>query len=121
MLGVKKRLRTWDFVSMNIAHVVPPQAKEWGRSPKACEILNMGKSRLGEIMLELPKEDPEGIIETFVLKSPGSQRGTRLFELNSLRRWLNWKYQQAQAADRERLETRQAKAQERALEAQKHT
>jgi hypothetical protein len=104
-------------VDVNINHVDPPPAKDWGKSPQACAILQMGKSRLGEIMLDLPKEDPEGIIETFVLKSPGSQRGTRLFELNSLRRWINWKYEKSQAegkcGGKESHQKRQEEAQKR--------
>jgi hypothetical protein len=82
---------------MSILHADPPPNEDWGKTPKACAILNMGQSRLYEILPNLPNEDPEGIIRTFVLKSPGSQRGTRLFELNSLRRWLDWKYKQSQA------------------------
>ena len=89
---------------MNTLHVDPPQSKEWGKSPAACTVLKCRNSRLYEILLDLPKEDPLGIIETFVLKSPKSRRGTRLFELNSLRRWLNWKYEQAQAGEKQSQE-----------------
>jgi hypothetical protein len=84
---------------MSTLHAEPPPKEEWGKSPDACAILKIGSSRLYEILFALAKEDPEGIIHTFVLKSPGSQRGTRLFELNSLRRWLKWKFEQAQAEE----------------------
>jgi hypothetical protein len=93
---------------MSISHTATPQAetKDWGKIPEACAIIRSGPSRLYEIISNLPLEDPEGIIKTFVFKAPGSKRGTRLFELNSLRRWLNWKYEQAQTE--EKRDTHQA-------------
>jgi hypothetical protein len=88
---------------MSILHAAPPQAEteqQWGKTPEACATVKVGPSRLYEILLNRAEEDPEGIIQTFVLKAPRSKRGTRLFELNSLRCWLNWKYERAQEEER---------------------
>jgi hypothetical protein len=68
---------------------------EWVKIPDACKILQCGPSRLYEILSRLETEDPERIIKTFVNRSPSSQRGTRLFEANSLRRFMAARYAEA--------------------------
>ena len=70
---------------------------EWVKARETCKILQLGPARLYEILANLETEDPEHIIKTFVFRSPGSQRGTRLFEANSLRSFMAWRYAQAQA------------------------
>lgn len=74
--------------------------EEWIKVPAACRILVCGPARLYEILANLEIEDPCGIIKTFANRSPGTKRGTRLFEKRSLERFMAWRYQQA----REELE-----------------
>lgn len=92
---------------------------EWIKIPRTCEEMQCGPSRVYEILSERETEDPNKILKTFVFRSPHSRRGTRLFGLGSVRKFMAWKYEQDQAADMERVKVRQAKAQERALEVQK--
>jgi hypothetical protein len=68
---------------------------EWVRITGACKILQCGPSRLYEILADIEIEDPERIIKTFIFRSPNSQRGTRLFEANSLRKFMAARYLEA--------------------------
>jgi hypothetical protein len=68
---------------------------EWVRITGACKILQCGPSRLYEILADIEIEDPDRIIKTFIFRSPNSQRGTRLFEANSLRKFMAARYLEA--------------------------
>ena len=81
-----------------------PAGDEWVKVPGACPILQCGPARLYEILANLETEDPQGIIKTFVNRSPGSTRGTRLLEVNSLRRFMAFRYEQAAAESAKKLE-----------------
>jgi len=70
---------------------------EWVRITEACKILQCGPSRLYEILADIETEDPERIIKTFIFRSPNSQRGTRLFDANSLRNFMAIRYAKAEA------------------------
>jgi len=77
--------------------------------------MKCSSSRMYEILGNLQEEDPTGLIKTFVLRSPGSERGTRLFELNSIRRFLAWRFEQTQIAEQQRSVAKQIKEKQRAL------
>ena len=79
---------------------------QWGKTPDACRILHVRDSRLYEILGNLAREDPQGLIKTFVLRAPNSSRGIRLFELNSLKLFMQWKYEQAQEEQKRREKAR---------------
>jgi hypothetical protein len=96
----------------------PSAAAKWVKISQTCEEMQCGPSRVYEIISERDTEDPEKILQTFVFRSPKSRRGTRLFELNSVRKFMAWKYAQAEAADIERRKVRQAKREAHALEVQ---
>jgi hypothetical protein len=68
---------------------------EWVKTTEACKIMQCGPSRLYEILADIETEDPERIIKTFIFRSPASQRGTRLFEKNSLHRFMASRYAEA--------------------------
>jgi hypothetical protein len=68
---------------------------EWVKITQACRIMQCGPSRLYEILGDIEIEDPERIIKTFIFRSPNSQRGTRLFEKNSLHRFMASRYAEA--------------------------
>jgi hypothetical protein len=68
---------------------------EWVKITEACKIMQCGSSRLYEILANIETEDPERIIKTFIFRSPTSQRGTRLFEKNSLHRFMASRYVEA--------------------------
>jgi hypothetical protein len=70
---------------------------EWVKITEACKIIQCGPSRLYEILADIETEDPERIIKSFIFRSPNSQRGTRLFEANSLRAFMAARYAKAEA------------------------
>jgi hypothetical protein len=82
-------------------HTTP---KHWIKVPGACQTISCRESRLYELLANLAEEDPEGIIETFIFKSEGAARGTRLFEEGSLHRYMQWKYEKSQAERKRREE-----------------
>jgi hypothetical protein len=83
-------------IQPKIARAAAIAPDEWVKAPETCKILQLGPARLYEILADLEHEDPEHIIKTFVFRSPGSTRGTRLFEANSLREFMAYRYAQAQ-------------------------
>jgi hypothetical protein len=87
-----------------------PDAEVWTKIPRTCEEMQCGPSRVYEILANIESEDPNGILKTFIFRSPHSRRGTRLFELGSVRKFMAWKYQEAEATERKRREARRREA-----------
>jgi hypothetical protein len=72
--------------------------EQWVKIAEACKIMQCGPSRLYEILSDIEIEDPNRILKTFIFRSPNSQRGTRLFEANSLRKFMAARYAEATEA-----------------------
>jgi hypothetical protein len=74
----------------------PPEGEaseneEWGKIDRVKKLTGLGYSRIYEILAE----DPDSGIKTFVLTRPGAKRGARLFELNSIRKFMRRRYAEA--------------------------
>jgi hypothetical protein len=72
MLDFERR----QILADSMAKTVRP---EWTRIPEASKACGIGRTRLYELLNEA-----KGAIRTFVLKSPGAERGARLIHLPSL-------------------------------------
>jgi hypothetical protein len=68
---------------------------DWIQVPETCQTIKYKPAQLYWLLKHLETEDPLRHIRTFVLTTEGSKKGKRLFERNSLRRFLKWKYEQA--------------------------
>jgi hypothetical protein len=58
-------------------------AREWGKLADVKSITSLGRARIYEILTEEP-----GAFQSFVLKRPGAKSGARLFNLASVRNYM---------------------------------
>jgi hypothetical protein len=70
-----------------VSGIVP----EWGKLQDVMKLTSLGRARIYEIMSEEP-----GALQTFVLKRPGAKSGARLFNLASVRKYMEERYARAQ-------------------------
>jgi hypothetical protein len=62
-------------------------AREWGKLQDVMDLTSLGRARIYEILTEEP-----GALQSFVLKRPGAKSGARLFNLESVRRYMKQRY-----------------------------
>ena len=61
--------------------------REWGKLQDVKNITSLGRARIYEILTEEPSA-----FQSFVLKRPGAKSGARLFNLESVRRYMKQRY-----------------------------
>jgi len=57
--------------------------REWGKLQDVMHLTGLGRARIYEILIEEP-----GALQSFVLKRPGAKSGARLFNLASVRKYM---------------------------------
>jgi hypothetical protein len=68
-------------------------AREWGKLPDVKSITSLGRARIYEILTQEP-----GAFQSFVLKRPGAKSGARLFNLASVRKYMEERCAESVAA-----------------------